>query len=489
MRNSIQLPDQASVDAELFRRSFRAFVPRSWPLIEANPFVSNWHVDAIADALEAVSDGQIPRLLVNIPPRHLKSTLTSVMWPAWLWLRDPTLRILSASYALPLAIRDANRSRRVITADWYQARGGDRFKLMGDQNTKSRYDNDATGFRIASSVGGSATGEGGDIILIDDPHKLEDAFSAAALQLAIEWFSSTISSRLNDLRTGRMVVIAQRIHEDDLSGHLLETGDWYHLCLPAEYDASHLFIWPDDPRSEPEELLFPERFGRDEIDRLKRSLGPYASAGQLQQLPAPAGGEIFKTEWWSFYDPALRLRCDDLWASWDLTFEGSKTSDYVVGQLWLVQGVDKYLIRQVRERMSFVDTIQAIEELTDWAKRQFGYSGTVLIEGAANGNAAYSVLREKIPNLKLVPVQHNKLARAHGIAVQMEAGNVHLPGFRREDTLAVDRARTPAWVQDYIHELATFPNGAHDDQVDATTQALTRIARPGPRLRVLSAEW
>ncbi len=225
------------------------------------------------------------RLLINVPPRHLKSTLTSVMWPAWLWLRDPTIRILSASYALPLAIRDANRSRRVITSEWYQARGGDQFKLMGDQNTKSRYDNDATGFRIASSVGGAATGEGGDIILVDDPHKLEDAFSAVALQSAIEWFSSTISSRLNDLRTGRMVVIAQRIHENDLSGHLIETGDWYHLCLPAEHDVSHPFTWPDDPRSEPDELLSPERFGRDEIDRLKRSLGPYASAGQLQQLP------------------------------------------------------------------------------------------------------------------------------------------------------------------------------------------------------------
>ena len=487
MSNSPQLPNLISVEGELCRRSLRHFARQAWRLIEPNtPFSGNWHIDAILDVLQAVVNGEILRVLINTPPRHGKSSLCSVIWLAWAWLVDPSLRLLTASYAMPLALRDANRSRRLIESTWYRDRWGDCFKLMSDQNAKGRFENDRTGLRIATSVGGSATGEGGDIILIDDPHKLEDAFSAAARQTAIDWYSSTISSRLNDQRTGRIVVIGQRIHEHDLSGHLIESGDYEHICLPAEYEPTHPFLWPDDPRTEPDELLWPQRIGPTELERLKRSLGPYAVAGQLQQRPAPADGGVFNPTWWQYYDPNSRLpRFDEIVASCDLAFTGGPQSDYVVLQLWGVLGVEKYLLQQVRARMSFVQTLDEIEQLVASAKATYRRPTTTLIEHAANGAAAHNVLRKRISSLILRPPDGNKLQRAHAVAPQLAAGNVFVPGFKDPVNGSFDRSKTPAWVQDLIHECASFPRAANDDQVDALAQALAWIDRPQPRIRTL----
>src|SRR3984957_5528142 len=272
---------RAKVDRELATRSFREFVRQAWPIIEPlTPFVSGWHIDAIIAHLEAVTRGQIRNLLINVPPRHMKSILVSVLWPAWEWILHPERRWLYSSYAATLSIRDSVKCRQLIESPWYQRFWGDRYALATDQNTKTRFDNNRSGYRIATSVGGAATGEGGDRIVCDDPHNAQDAESDSVRQATVEWFNVVMSTRVNDPRTAAKVVVMQRCHQQDLSGHLLEQGGWEHLCLPAEYEGPGKItsIGFSDPRTIPGELLWKERFGPPEIEDLKRSLGSYAAA-------------------------------------------------------------------------------------------------------------------------------------------------------------------------------------------------------------------
>jgi len=262
----------------------------------STPFVPGWHIDAIVEHLEAVTRGQIRNLLINVPPRHMKSLLVSVFWPAWEWTRWPERRWLYSSYGAQLSIRDSVQCRRLIESPWYQARWGDRFALTSDQNTKGRFDNDRSGYRLSTSVGGAVTGEGGDRIVCDDPNNVNEVESDSVRKATNDWFDVVMSTRVNDPKTAGKVVVMQRCHQQDLSGHLLEQGDWEHLCLPAEYEGPPCVtsIGWGDPRLEHGELLWPERFGAQEIESLKRSLGSYAAAGQLQQRPSPAGGGLLK---------------------------------------------------------------------------------------------------------------------------------------------------------------------------------------------------
>src|SRR5579862_6535508 len=280
------------IDAEMASRGLREFVRQAWSIVEpSTPFVPGWHIEAIIDHLEAVSRGEIRNLLINVPPQHMKGLLVSVFFPAWEWIRWPERRWLYSSYAATLSIRDSVKCRRLIESPWYQARWGHVFALTGDQNAKSRFDNNRSGYRLSTSVGGSVTGEGGDRIICDDPHKVDEVESDTARKNAIDWWDVAMSTRVNDPKTSAKVVVMQRCHQQDRSGHLLEQGDWEHLCLPAEYESSRAAtsIRFADPRQEHGELLWPERFGAAEIESLKRSLGSYAAAGQLQQRPSPAG--------------------------------------------------------------------------------------------------------------------------------------------------------------------------------------------------------
>src|SRR5712671_3146535 len=271
------------LDAEMASRSLREFVRQAWVIVEpSTPFVPGWHIDAIIEHLEAVTCGQIRNLLINVPPRHMKSLLVSVFWPAWEWIVHPERRWLFSSYAASLSIRDSVKFRRLIESPWYRRLWGDRFRLTTDQNTKTRFDNDRSGYRIATSVGGAATGEGGDRIVCDDPHNVQEAESDSIRNGTTEWFDVVMSTRVNDPRTAAKVVVMQRCHQQDLSGHLLEQGGWEHLCLPAEYEGPTrtTSIGFFDPRRNPGELLWPARFGPPEIEGLKISLGSYATAGQ-----------------------------------------------------------------------------------------------------------------------------------------------------------------------------------------------------------------
>lgn len=299
-------------DADRDAQSLDDFIRHAWPIVEpATPFIPGKHLDAIVKHLEAVTNGQIRQLLINIPPRHMKSLAVSVFWPVWEWINHPHRRWLFASYAQSLSIRDAVRSRRLIESHWFQSRWGNRFALTSDQNQKMRYDNNKTGCRIATSVDGSATGEGGDRVVADDPHNVTERESEAVRSATLEWWDQTMSTRLNDPKTGARIIVMQRVHEKDLSGHVIEQGGYEHLFLPAEFEPGRKcmtyldperkkLLW-EDWRTTEGDLLWPERINQSEISDFKLRLGPSGYAGQFQQRPAPAGGNRFRQEWFRYY--------------------------------------------------------------------------------------------------------------------------------------------------------------------------------------------
>jgi hypothetical protein len=275
--------------------SMSEFAKQAWPTIEPNePFVHGWHMDAIADHLSAVKAGQIRNLLITIPPRHTKSTQVSVMFPAWVWTDQPWAKFLFASHAHSLSERDSVKCRRLVESDWYRKEFGIRWKLRADQNTKLRFDNSEGGYRIATSVGGAVVGEGGDYIVVDDAHKPMEVYSDTMRDGVLKWWDVEFSTRANNPKTVRKIVIMQRLHENDLVGHLLEKGGWEHLCLPAEFDSARkrkaTSIGWTDPRKDDGELLWPVRVGASELAELKRDLGDAAS-GQLDQDPRAGEGK------------------------------------------------------------------------------------------------------------------------------------------------------------------------------------------------------
>ena len=469
------------VQAEKVRRDacqydrLRDYVGAAWNVIEpATPFVGNWHIDAISEHLEAVSARQIRKLIINIPPRHMKSLQASVFWPTWEWgpAHRPYTRWLFASYAEDLSTRDSVKCRRIIQSPWYQARWGDVYQLVTDQNVKRRFETTAMGYRLATSVDGQLTGEGGDIIVIDDAHNVRDGESEAKRTSCLEWWDRAMSTRLNDPRTGAYVIIMQRIHEDDLTGHILanEHG-WDHLMLPCQYEPTHPHalvsgIGFKDPRTKEGELIWPSRFGEPEIEEMKVKLGSYGAAGQLQQRPSPSGGGVFSREWFRYYRDGddhyelimgnhlvRRVLKTDTWRiiTADLAFTTKEMSDWTVIQVWDVEKIraqkfptdrvqkaqaihDQYemrggamiLVAQFRARME----TPAVEDqlINAYAKYKPIWIG---IEDRHCGTAVIQrFIRDGLPIVPLEDKTCDKVTRARAGAIYMENGYFHHPGLR-----------------------------------------------------------
>ncbi len=520
-------PDDDSSDRELAlkcSRDLRVFIREAWPLLEpARPFVGNWHIDCVAEHLMAVSAGELPRLLINVPPGTTKSSTAAVLWPSWEWMLSPHIRWIVASYAQTFAFRDSRKMRNLIqsrggkaTGTLFERRGyqgvlallGQGWGLAVDQNAKGRYDTTAGGMRLATSVDGQATGDHGDRIVVDDPLNPRQARSTADRENVNEWWDETMSSRFID-DDAAAVIVHQRLHDADLTGHLLarESG-WHHLCLPAEYIAGHQFTYPakvtlssgreidGDPRATPGELLDETRLSAKRLAKLAVDLGSYAYAGQFQQQPAPEGGGLFKRDWFTRrWRPGDLLRLplgfDRVIASWDMAFKDKASSDFVVGQLWGFHGADCYLLAQVRARLDFPATLHAFAALHSFAPHG-PMAVAKLVEDKANGTAVIATLRRKVPAVIAIEPQGGKDARASAVAPRAEAGNVILPAA---DTIPcpafyIDEAGArhelaPTTVQDWVHEHASFPSGANDDMVDAFSQALT-WANPQPRAEATS---
>jgi predicted phage terminase large subunit-like protein len=476
------------VPAEKARRRFRDFIPAAWPIAEpCRPFIPGLHIDLIADHLQAIAEGQIRRLLINVPPGHAKSLLVSVLWPAWRWLRDPRLRGIFTAYDADLAIRDSIRCRSVLASNWYQETFLPDWKFAEDQNAKDWFENDQKGFRLAFGVGGKGTGYRGDYLVIDDPLSARKQYSDAALREVIFWFDQVMSTRLNDPAHGAIVIIMQRLSERDLAGHVLDRGGYEHLNLPSEFEMERVCVTSvgKDPRQRSGELLFPALFPESVIQEAKSVLGPQGYAAQHQQRPAPVEGSIFKRSWWRFWRPCNRDlapvtfrdaegaehesvvvplpgEVEELIQSWDCSFKDAKDSDFVAGEVWGRDGANAYLLDQVHERFDFPATVAAIRNMS--AKWPGALSK--LVEDKANGSAVIQSLRHEIPGIMAVEPGSGKAARAYGICPLLAAGNVYLP-----------HPDYCPWVRDFIEECAAFPYGRHDDWVDAMTQALIQLTK------------
>ena len=466
------------VPEEVRKIDFRTFVDEAWNVVEpSTPFVPNWHIDAICEHLQAVVNGDIRFLMINVPPRHCKSRLASVFLPAWVWTFKAFIRWLFISYSADLATEHSLDCRRVIRSEWYQNNWGKAFQISSDQDRKTMFENDKRGYRIATSVGGTATGRGGDIIVVDDPHNVKEAPSKAKRTEVLNWWTQVMPTRDNNPKDPRRIIIMQRCHEMDLAGHILkEEAGWDWLCLPTEYNRKRMVTtsikW-HDPRQAENELLWPARFGVEEIARAKKVLGIYGYAAQHQQTPHPPEGGIIKTSWWKFYDDLPltvrgELGFEELIQSWDLAFKDTDASSYVVGEVWGRLGADKYLVDQVRGRFDFIETIQQIRKLSKKWPQAVGK----LIEDKANGPAVINTLSKELAGIIPVNPQGGKLARLNAVSPEIEAGNVYLP-------------KKAEWVQDYLDEFAAAtPDGGGQfwDQIDATTQALMRLSRPARQL-------
>tara|TARA_R110000751_G_scaffold49027_3_gene109393 strand:+ start:523 stop:1962 length:1440 start_codon:yes stop_codon:yes gene_type:complete len=453
------------------RRSLKEFTQNCWPTIEpGRDFHDNWHIDAISEHLQAVVEGDIKRLIINVPPRHMKSISVAVALPAWTWTVQPEKRFLFASYAASLSVRDSVKCRRLITSPWYQEHFGGGYNLTGDQNQKQRFENDKTGQRIATSVDGALTGEGGDIIVIDDPHNVREAESSIVREGVLDWWDQAMQTRLNDPKTGAFIIIMQRVHEKDLTGHILanEHSDWDHLCLPARYEIGHPTptqsrLYFTDPRTQEGELLWPNRVDENTLTKLEKSLGTYASAGQLQQRPMPKGGGILRAEWWVPWEGDDLPDIEYVLQSWDTAFSTKEKSSYSARTTWGVfrkaGQVNAIVLDMWYDRVTYPELRKIAQE------SYYEYEpDAVLIEKKASGQSLLQDLRMAgIPVLEYSP-DRDKEARAHASSALLEDGRIWFPSNKK-------------WAKNLIDICAAFPAGDNDDIVDTCTQAWLRLRK------------
>jgi predicted phage terminase large subunit-like protein len=462
------------LERELSEKSLYEFFKASWPILEPTiPLSDNWHLELIAEYLELVTERQIKRLIINVPPRSLKSTLVTIVWPVWEWLSNPSKRKMFASYAQTLSTEHSMARRRLIESDWFQSRWGDRFKLLTDQNAKHYFKNNHTGHHFSTSVGGTATGMGGDDVVIDDPHNTKQAESEAERTTTLNDIDKGLSTRLNDPKTGAIVWVMQRLNEKDATGHALEQNieGLVHVCLPTIAEQYEEIIFPKSKQKkirQPGEFLHPDRMGPVEVDIAKRTLGSYGFAGQHQQRPSPAEGGLLKRATWQRFDPRHPPKFEKLIQSWDLRFKRTTSEqdrkgprgDYVVGGILGKIGAKIYLLDVVRGLWGFGDSKLALLKLAE--KWPLAYAK--LVENKANGPALVDDLGGGVQGLRLVEPQGDKLQRVEAIVPLHEAGNLYVP----------EEGSTP-WVDAFVEECASFPNAAHDDQVDAYTQGVIHL--------------
>ena len=443
---------------------FGAFVRAAWHVIRPGQELKwSWHYDLISEYLTLVYERRCRRLIINVPPRTLKSVQITVMFPVWVWTKQPAHNFACSSYSGELSTEHSVMRRSIIESDWYKALWGDRIWLADDQNQKTKYKNNHGAQMIATSVGGTATGLGGDTLILDDGMSPKQASSEAERKTACDWFDNTWRSRLNDPATGAHIIVEQRTSQKDVSGHLLsaEKAEWTHLSLPLEATKAERWEFPISGRvveRESGEILQPDRFPPEVVASAKKRSRVFGA--QYQQDPAPDGGIIFQRRWWKYYT-TRPAKFDSMNQSWDMSFKKTSDSDHVVGQVWGRRGGEHFLIDQVRERMSFTEAKKAVVMM----KARYPKTERILIEDKANGPAIIDALQSTISGIVAIQANDSKLSRAEAASADVESGNCYLPG--PEET-------PPQWVADYIEEHAKFDGqpGGEDDQVDATSHYL-----------------
>lgn len=472
MHRAGRLPvdDPPALIRELLRRDFGSFLIRAFPYINGGAQIQyNWHLDAIAHQLARIMSGDNRRLLVTLPPRNLKSIAISVAWVAWMLGRDPTLNFVCVSYSGELAAKLARDCRAIINSAWFRELFPTS-RISDKRSATHDFEMTAGGGRLATSITGTLTGRGGDIIIIDDPIKPDEAMSEATRNAVNEWFHSTLASRLNDKGKGAIITVMQRLHQYDLAGLLLETGEWDHLCLPAiatEDQVIPLSRGRKYLRKEGE-VLHVEREPRDVLDRLRASLGSMVFSAQYQQQPVPMEGNMVRAEWLQTYDATPQgSEYGEVVQSWDTATKDGIHNDWSVCITAFVQRNRVWITDVYRKRMEFPDLKRnAIRLARDYQAR------ALLVEDQASGTQLIQMLRKEQPSGVPRPIprkpEGDKLSRLAGITAMIEAGQLLLP------------AEAP-WLLTFKQELLAFPSGRHDDQVDALSQLMNwMVRRPEP---------
>jgi predicted phage terminase large subunit-like protein len=444
----------------LCRQDFYTFMHRAFG--ELNPkvqFSHNWHNELIAAKLEACRLGKITRLIINVPPRSLKSHAAAVCFPAFLLGHNPSAQIICASYGQDLASKHSLDCRTLISSNWYQSLFPAR--LAPQKQSVQEFLTTRKGFRLATSVGGVLTGRGADFIIIDDPLKPDEALSESQRKAVNEWFDHTLYSRLNNKQTGCIIIIMQRLHEDDLVGHVLEQEHWEHVRLPAiaEEDETHVIAGRYRTRvvrRKAGEALHPEREPLELLKHLRRTIGEYNFAGQYQQLPSPLGGGLVKAEWFRHYIPGAQpAKFDMIIQSWDTANKCTELSDYSVCTTWGRKNKWLYLLHVLRQRLEYPQLKRAVR-----SQAEYFNATTILIEDKASGTQLIQeLIRDGVYGVTSYEPAMDKIMRLHSVTNTIENGFVLLP-------MEAD------WLALYLQELTTFPNGKHDDQADSTSQAL-----------------
>lgn len=446
----------------LARIDFRTFVYRAALILLGEMLLPNWHIDVLIRAAEKVAEGSTRRLLACLPPRYLKTFIFSVCLPAWLLGRDPRSKIICASYSMPLAERFNLDVIRLMTSDWYR-QVFPKTRLNKRRTNVTELTTTAGGFRLAASVGGTLTGRGADLLIIDDPIKADEAHSETARENCKTWFARSVSTRLNKPKSGAFVVVAQRLHAADLPGQLIEQGGWEQVIIPAIMPERRVFdVLKGGLKGYKDagDILQPERQDEEMLQQQKLTMGERDFEAQFNQCPLPPTGAVFKTSWISRYETAPTSgMIQAVIQSWDTAYEMNEDNDYNVCSTWAVCGDGYYLLDVFRERLPFF----ALEKKVYALKKQWN-ARMVIIEKKGSGISLLQNIRilEGHRWVHSLEPDGGKIERAEQQSPKVEKGLVHLP-------------KDAPWLTIFENELFSFPGCKHDDQVDSMVQFLRAL--------------
>jgi predicted phage terminase large subunit-like protein len=453
------------------RRDLMSFIELSF--YELNPqmaFSTSPHIEVLASRLEACRQRITKRLIVNLSPRSLKSHAVSVAFPAWLMGHDPTAQIICASYGQELADKHARDSRALMASSSYH-KLFPTTRLSSEKQSVSEFVTTEQGFRLSTSIGGVLTGRGADYLILDDPLKPDEALSEPRRTSVNQWFDNTLLSRLNSKETGVIIIVMQRLHQDDLVGHVLSQGDWEVLSFPAiaEHDEVHIIDSPLGRRRferKHGEALQPARESLETLKTIRQTIGEYNFASQYQQDPMPLGGAMVKTDWLRRYDATSRPSTfTRVVQSWDTANKSGELNDFSVCTTWGVFDAHYYLLDVFRKRVNYPDLKRAVVKLA----RQYD-ADSIVIEDKASGTQLIQELQHEGAMYGIRPYEpppgSDKVLRLHTQTALFESGRVLLPV-------------SAPWLDDYVRELTSFPGSKYDDQVDSTTQALDYLKKKG----------
>ncbi len=488
------------IQRKKLEQSLYEFLKKAWSSIEGDTrFSEGWHIQSICLHLEEAYKRNIKRLLINIPPRSSKTSIISVAFPAWVWTKDPTQKFMYSSYAQSLSLEHSLKCRRLIESDWYQSLWGHRYGLSSDQRTKSFFENDQKGYRIATSVGSSSTGKGANFLIADDPNNVKDGKSDLKRKATNSWWDQVWSTRLNNPKEDVKIIVQQRVHQQDVSGHIIENDendDWVKLILPMEYEeSSHCKtiyieelggVWKD-PREEENELLTPDRFSQKEVEQLKNQLGAYGYAGQFQQRPSPLEGEIIKKGWFKWWKEPHLPEIQLVLQSWDTALRAGEMNAYSACTTWGIFYDENYiehilLLSMWRGRVEY-------PELRERAQRLFfDYRDTeefrnpalrgrkvdiLLVEGKVSGDSLIQDLnRGGIAARPFQPEKYgDKMSRVRLITHLIHGGRVWV------SAKSPNYNRLYSFAEEFLENCALFPNAESRDLVDTMTQALLQLRK------------